>query len=473
MPFLRKDWFGLGLVFMVALGLRAGYVLEVTPGGDGETPWQVQGEGPLLPHRTHAQGQAVFEQRELIDNLKNKNWFGARAPLSDREEDTAALSPGYIWVAALVGSGEWSMEAVLRWGQCLLGALTAVLYLLFARRIFRSSALGFLAGLLTALHPYWIVNTAEVADGVLTTFLLALSLVLAMRSGTMGGPFTSLLFGLVLACLALVRAAMLPFTFVALIWFLPRCRNLPQGWLCALMAFLGFANGLAPWTVRNLQTFEDEPLPIISTAWLHLWMGNNPLANGVALNEPELRLSLLLAKNPWKEEAFLSSNSVELLMREDNQAHRYKLLASHTLNEILNHPGETVNRRLRAGVVYAFGGAWVKNQRLALYQPNPLEEPGEVREWVDSLIPGLLAGSLVLMILLGLWGWRRSVWWGSEVRLALLAAIFLPLPYLLGHADNLVGPRLPLDGIWLTFAALGLGGIIRVDPLSQVSEKGD
>src|SRR5438105_565379 len=79
--------------------------------------------------------------------------------------------------------------------------------------------------------------------------------------------------------LPLVRAALLPFAVVAVLWFLVRCRTLKRGWLCALLAFLGFANGLAAWTVRNFQTFHDA-VPIADSTYLHLWIGNNPLATG-------------------------------------------------------------------------------------------------------------------------------------------------------------------------------------------------
>ena len=37
-----------------------------------------------------------------------------------------------------------------------------------------------------------------------------------------------------------------------------------------------------------------------------------------------------------------------------------------------------------------------------------------------------------------------------------LALVWIPLPYLLGHAESLSGPRLPLDGILLTYTALTL-----------------
>ena len=109
-----------------------------------------------------------------------------------------------------------------------LGSLTAGCYFFFARRAFHNTIIATLAGLLCAFHPFWIVNTAELNDGVLASFLLALCLLLGTIGGRSGGALTSLAFGIVLALLALVRAALLPFAFVGLLWYLWRCRT---GWV--------------------------------------------------------------------------------------------------------------------------------------------------------------------------------------------------------------------------------------------------
>src|SRR5262249_50309832 len=111
-------------------------------------------------------------------------------------------------------------ELTVRWAQAGLGALTAALYFLFARRAFRSTLVGALAGLLCACHPFWVANCAEINDGTLASFLLAACLFLGARAGQERGPFTSLLYGLALAGAALVRAAWLPLAFAGLLWFL-------------------------------------------------------------------------------------------------------------------------------------------------------------------------------------------------------------------------------------------------------------
>ena len=55
-----------------------------------------------------------------------------------------------------------------------------------------------------------------------------------------------------------------------------------------------------------------------------------------------------------------------------------------------------------------------------------------------------------------------------EAMPASLVVFWLPLPYVLSHAEYLVGPRLPMDGVLLCYAAFalvallpGLGGALR------------
>lgn len=426
-PFGTKDWLAVLLAVALALGLRAGYLLEATDEGRAQPAWLVQNDASSPP------------------------------PLSPDREASAYRSPGYPWLLELLPAAH--ADVAVRWAQCGLGALTAGLYFLFARRVFCRLAVALFAGLLTALHPWWIVNVGEIADGVLVSFLLAAALFLGTRASQVGGAFTSLLLGVILAALALVRAALLPFAMAALLWFLLRCRTLRQGWLCALLAVLGMANGLAPWMVQNLQTF-GQPLPIVSSTWLHLYMGNNPRATGGQLSEAELRASL-------------PPGRVDTLLREPNQARRYDALAHDVIAEVVAAPADACNRRLLAGVTFVFGEPWLRDRTLgekvsAFVHRDVAPTP----PWVDEMMPGLLAGSLLLMALLGLWGWRRSFPWRRRAALATLATILLPLPYLLGHAGPLAGPRLPLDGVWLTYAALALACVVGLGPNADAESAG-
>ncbi len=264
------------LVLVAALGLRGAFLMVHADYGREDPPVHVQDASPELDLKDRPS-----EIKSLFHNLKDHSWFGTLAPFADKEEQTAHVAPGLPWLLSGLAKviPDDHFEKVVRWLNAVLGAVTAVLYFLFARRAFRSTAVATVAGLFCAAHPFWVVDTGLYEDGVLTAFLLGLALLLGVRAAQTGGPFASLMFGLTLAGLTLVRGALLPFAFVALVWFLLRSRTLARGWLCALLAFLGFANGLAPWAVRNVQVFK-EPVPIVDSVYLHLWIGNNPKATG-------------------------------------------------------------------------------------------------------------------------------------------------------------------------------------------------
>ncbi|MBI3407962.1 MAG: hypothetical protein HY040_06355 [Planctomycetes bacterium] len=298
-----------------------------------------------------------------------------------------------------------------------------------------------MAGLLAAIHPFWIVNTAELSDGVLATFLLALVLVLGCRAGQVGGAFASLLFGLSLAALAMVRAAFLPFVLVGLLWFLWRCRSLKMGWFCAFLAILGFGNGLVPWSVRNFQLFA-ETVPIADSAFLHLWAGNFPDVPHGQMDDAFLRDKL-------------APDRLQSLLDEPNQAKRYAMLAQDWVEQIKADPGEHLSQRLRSALAFFFGEKWLRDTgRSDLQAPT-----SHLPSWLVQNRQAIFLGSLLAMLFLGGLGWRFSFGWRKESRLATLAVIWIPLPYLLSHAEALSGPRLPLDGILLCYSGFALASL--------------
>jgi 4-amino-4-deoxy-L-arabinose transferase-like glycosyltransferase len=435
------DFLLLLLVLATAAGARVVYLTSCADGGRSDGPLRVQDARPPLANFTAPEDMrgapAPSDLDVLIHHVRERGWFGCQAPFAPAEEATAHTSPGYPWLVGLLGRfvAEARLDSMVRWGQVGLGTLTAMLYFFFARRAFRSLLVGTLAGLFAALHPFWIIDTATIDDGTLCTFALAACLFLGGQAGEKGGAFASLLFGLALAGLALVRAAMLPFSFVAVVWFLLRSRTLPRGWLCALLAFLGFANGLAPWTVRNIQLFK-EPVPIVSSAYLHLWVGNNPQATG----------------GPATEQTWQSA-PVDEMKAIPNQPARYALLGKEVSREIREDPANTLRRRMMAALMFFVGDRWLKDGTLAEVTPSGAEN---MPEWLKDAYPTTLQAVLLAMLGLSILGWRWTYGWRWESVIAVLAMLWVPIPYILGHAEGLSGPRLPLDGVLLCYAAFAL-----------------
>jgi len=129
------------------------------------------------------------------------------------------------------------------------------------------------------------------------------------------------------------------------------------------------------------------------------------------------------------------------------------MLAGPLLDEVRQNPVGTLNRRLGAGLCFFLGEDWLTERKLWRDNPTFVEsESTRSRE----LYHELLTGSLLAMLLLAALGWRWSFGWRCEAMPLSLAAVWIPLPYLLSHAESLSGPRLPLDGVLLCYAAFAL-----------------
>ncbi|MBV9123924.1 MAG: hypothetical protein JO112_11250, partial [Planctomycetes bacterium] len=239
-----------------------------------------------------------------------------------------------------------------------------------------------------------------------------------------------------LAALALTRGALLPFAWVALLWYCWRCRTLVHGWLCALLAILGFGLVLAPWTMRNYRELHN-PLPIADEAYFHLWVGNHPARAG---QFPAA------TGGPWQGDTMVVGE-------KDIQKTTHEF-GEDVLEEVRQHPADTLQRRLNAGLYFFFGQEYFTNQRLWREKAAGTDVP----EWFRNSYPGALFGSLLALFLLAVVGWRWSFPWPQSGLLA-VAVLWIPLPYLLGHAGALQGPRLPLDGVFLCYAAYTLVGL--------------
>jgi hypothetical protein len=290
-----------------------------------------------------------------------------------------------------------------------------------------------------------VASTAEINDGALASFLLAGSLFLGIRGVQTGESFTGLLFGLALAGLALVRAALLPFAVVALLWFVFRCRLFRRGWLCALVAVLGFVNAVAFWTFRNYKAVGDV-VPIVDSAYLHLWMGNNSLSTGGPQSDKTMIDALAAARGE-------DANAVATRLSELPQKERYDELGRETLRSVEGDPAGAFKHRFDAAVCFLLGEQWLHDRTM---WKTPDAKVGGMPDWVSGSYPALLYGSLLVALLFGFLGWRWSYGWRHDSMLASLAMIWVPLPYVLSHADLLSGPRLPLDGVLLCYAAFSL-----------------
>jgi hypothetical protein len=127
----------------------------------------------------------------------------------------------------------------------------------------------------------------------ITTALFAFTLVLALRLRGIDTqpprtsnlePRTSqwLLFGLLWALIALSNSTLLIFLPVCGLWILLQRLRDPRAYLGPVLAALLFLACIAPWTIRNWQTFHVF-IPLRGNLGAELYMGNGPGSNGLLM----------------------------------------------------------------------------------------------------------------------------------------------------------------------------------------------
>lgn len=177
----------------------------------------------------------------------------------------AVRSPGYPLFLTLFIDGRPNFKMInkIPYCQVIISTLTLVVaYFLF--KSFLSIYWAGLAALLTALSPHLVVANSYVLTESLFCFFLALAgwlLSLFIRRPSL---WLAAISGLVLGAGSLVRPSLLYFPLVVGIIFIFQFgRRKGARYLTALL--LGFILMLAPWFIRNMQTFKfmsDKALQI-------------------------------------------------------------------------------------------------------------------------------------------------------------------------------------------------------------------
>jgi 4-amino-4-deoxy-L-arabinose transferase-like glycosyltransferase len=179
---------------------------------------------------------------------------------------TAEHPPLHILVIAVVnllgGNGFLSQKLAL----CLVGTATVVL-IGIAGRLLGGERLGLIAAAIAAIYPMlWLADGSLMSETTYAFFVVAV-LICALAYRRTLSTRLALALGAVIALAGLTRGeglALLVFLAVPLTW--RHWRHLGAVVLAAVVV-------LAPWTIRNLTTF-DKPF-LISTNSQAIWAGAN------------------------------------------------------------------------------------------------------------------------------------------------------------------------------------------------------
>ncbi len=171
-----------------------------------------------------------------------------------------------------------SLVQRLRLIQALIGALAIIPAYGMATTLFGNRRVGLVAALLVAINYTLAAATTELLTETLfmAGLLLFFWLILAGGAAPAGHSAArrTLVAGLSLGALALLRSVALPLLPLGALWLLMR-RPPTSRWMPAIMLILGATLVIAPWTIRNYATYGALIL-IDTTGAENLWLDNDP-----------------------------------------------------------------------------------------------------------------------------------------------------------------------------------------------------
>jgi 4-amino-4-deoxy-L-arabinose transferase-like glycosyltransferase len=256
-------------VWILAISALAARLAIVLISGDWGSA--AAGEyGSLAASVVQGSGFAINEAASYTQN-------GIYEPSSLRPPTYPLLLAGLYWLMG-VKSALAHMAALLL--NAIAGAAMVPLAYQMARQAGGQHPVALLAAFLLAAWPTQLVAVAFVQPMTLVTLALMGSVLLWYRSLESRRLGSWLAFGLVTALAVLTEPVLLPLLALAPIALLLR-RELPWPirWrnLVVLAAMTVLVIG--PWTYRNWRV-HSALVPVTSTFWMNMWMGNNPNATG-------------------------------------------------------------------------------------------------------------------------------------------------------------------------------------------------
>jgi 4-amino-4-deoxy-L-arabinose transferase-like glycosyltransferase len=200
----------------------------------------------------------------------------------DTEVGPSALwPPGYSAFLAVVYRFTGDSVLAGKLANAVLGAATATLACLIARRLFNDVA-GAVAGIAMAFLPSHALFTALTMSEVYFTFLLTLLAYLTLRWG-LGDERPRIwqlaALGLLTGVAALTRGELAAFPLVLFALFLARWRSWRRALGWTALAALGMAVAFAPWVIRN-RIQMDAWIPGTTGVGRVMLQGHNPESDG-------------------------------------------------------------------------------------------------------------------------------------------------------------------------------------------------
>ncbi|HUU44494.1 MAG TPA: tetratricopeptide repeat protein [Acidobacteriota bacterium] len=263
-----------------------------------------------------------------------------------------------IWFT-IIGDGFWPIRIL----QALIGAVSAGLVGVVGARAF-DRRVGITAGLIWALYGPMIYYETEFLIPVLVIPLNLIAILLALKSAGQPGRLGRWLgVGLIVGLSAIARPNILLAVPAFWLWSwvqspLQRAAVPPRRWLAPVILTFGILIPIIPVTLHNYIVGDDAVL-ISYQGGVNLYLGNNPDADGVTMQMPDVRLDESVEWDEFVDvtDSVAQEQAGRTLKPSEISAH----WTGKAVDYILDNPGTTLWRWLKK-TYYALNGYEVGDQ---------------------------------------------------------------------------------------------------------------
>jgi 4-amino-4-deoxy-L-arabinose transferase-like glycosyltransferase len=257
-------WFTLGAIALLALALRATYLLRHL-------------------HEFRLAGDALNYQIMSWQWVEDGVYGYALKRKSG--EPNAYVTPGYpVFLSAVyaVVRDPYLQITVARGVQALLGAASTILAFLVVRRMMGRADVALLTALFVALYPPYVQSPWQILTEVLALFTMLLYFWLQAAGLATGSRWYNLGAGVAFASQLLVRPVLLPLAPLPFVYVLVKrgWRRWPHVVHMGLWTAAGVLALMLPWWVRNLVVLDELVLTATGSA-NPLLAGTYPYLRGV------------------------------------------------------------------------------------------------------------------------------------------------------------------------------------------------
>jgi glycosyltransferase involved in cell wall biosynthesis/4-amino-4-deoxy-L-arabinose transferase-like glycosyltransferase len=207
-----------------------------------------------------------------------RSWFAGRGYTFANELGCASAyrSPGFLFfltgVYLLFGFGNFLAQAIV---QNLIAVILVYLVYRLAWRISDDRRVGWIAGVITALHPYTFYHYTQYYHTVISATLIVGLLLSLLRLERTKHWNDAVIAGILTAMLAYVQGTILPIMPFLSFWLLWRWKwNWRQAIISVSMIACVSAGLIAPWTIRNWHVFH-RLVPLTTDMGFGLYKANS------------------------------------------------------------------------------------------------------------------------------------------------------------------------------------------------------